>query len=89
MTAIDILKIQSTLRDRMPRTSQKAFDGIENPLCEQPRTEGASSACIDKYYYAFHVVHYSVGKIHGGKSRHITKKLWKNRRPLSYNKPQP
>lgn len=42
LTAVDIPNILTTLRDRMPRTSQQAVNRIANQLCDKPKSAGSA-----------------------------------------------
>lgn len=46
LTEVDIPSIQTTMRDRMPRSEQQAASRIANQLSEKPNSAGSSSACI-------------------------------------------
>lgn len=43
MTVVDIQSIQSSLRDRMPRTSQQATNRIASKLSDNPNTAGTGN----------------------------------------------
>lgn len=73
MTAIDIPHIKSTFRDRMPRTSQQAFNWISNQLSDKPRTAGTSAACIVENDENYNESNYSLGKTYVGDARRPTK----------------
>ena len=78
LTAVDIPSIQSSLRDRLPRTSQQAINRVAIQLSDRKRSAGGSSACItqddddDKALY-------SLGKSYGGEARRDVKKPWNSR----------
>lgn len=88
LTAVDIPSIQSTLRDRLPRTSQQTINRVANQLSDKKKTAGSNSVCMTSAYtnvpykthdpYENHV-HYSLGKTYGGDARNATKKPWSNR----------
>lgn len=84
MTAIDILHIKSTLRDRMPRTSQQAVDRIANQLSDKTRTAGSNSVCTvnEDPDSSFSKAHYSLGKSFGGEAIRTAKPHWKSRKPF-------
>lgn len=84
LTSVNIPAIQSSLRDRLPRTSQQAINRIANQLSAKSRSAGTNAVCIvddeDE-------VMYSLGKQYGGDARSINRKPWfgKNKRDNNSN----
>lgn len=82
LTATDVPAIQSTLRDRMPCTSQQAVNRISNKLSDKERLSGRSSACPTNSCPDREddedtgEVHYSLRKTFKGDARRQTDKSW-------------
>lgn len=63
ITAIGIPDIQTTLRDRMLRTSNQAFSRISNPFFARQRSAVCISACSAHVYTKYEKeAHFSLGK---------------------------
>ena len=75
LTAVDIPSIQSSLRDRLPRTSQQAINRVAIQLSDRKRSAGSNAACTVEDNETF----YSLGKTYGGEAIKDTKKPWSNR----------
>lgn len=45
LTSFNNPSIQSTLKDRIPRTSHHAVNLVANQLCDKPNFAGSTSAC--------------------------------------------
>lgn len=65
LTAVDLPAIQSTLRDRMPQTSQMAVNRVANQLSDKPGSAGSNPS-----------VNYSLGKSYHGDAKRQHRKPW-------------
>lgn len=81
LQATDIPSIQTTLRDRIPETSQQAVNRIENQLSDKPRSAGSSMALlIDDNGEHIDEAMYSLGKTYGGEARRPVRHPWRGQR---------
>lgn len=80
LTDTDIPVIKSTLRDRMPRTSQQAVNLIYNLLSDKERSAGSSYACVidpnDDDDDSGYEENYSLRNTYGSAAQRQTKRSW-------------
>lgn len=76
LTEVDIISISYTLRDRVPRTSQKLINRVYNRLSEKPKTAGTYSVqCFEELDLAEDISAemYYLGQNYGRRYRRDTK----------------
>lgn len=81
LTAVGLPAIHSSLRDRMPRSSQEAVNLIANQLSDKVKSAGSASACVAHFddedsNAAYVQVLYSLGKAIGEDARRNIKTPW-------------
>lgn len=84
MTANDIPHIQTTLRDRMPRSSPQDVNCMANQRRDKSQTAGSFSAgVVDCDTSQVDEAHSSLGKSFGVDARRPTKQPWNSKAPYS------
>lgn len=87
LTAVDIPKIQLTLRDRMPRNSQNAIQRVANQLSDKLRSAGTNIVCSAEDDSTDQTkILYSLGKTFGGDAKTQPKNPWPSKSRRYYNK---
>lgn len=78
LTAVDIISIQTTLRDRISQTSQGTVNRVGNQLSDKSNNAGRNSACsVD---YGQEEVLHSLRKSYGGDAKREIKGPWMKHR---------